>query len=479
MLDLGYVVENGTFYLLTAQTGKRTSLANLRIVMSMFCEGKMNINDVILNLDYKQIEDIINTDVLTNTDELDKLTGGLAASKGVGVGLVCFSYDEATRLIDEEKEFIYCRLEVFPEDIEIIGSSYCQGVMTARGGMTSHAAVVCRGLGLACVSDFGDYEKIKVVLESNKNYVTIDGNNGVIYGGTGKLKKRRVDMTEINLLYQLLKICIKCNAVISTTSLLVWRLWDVVVLGRIHGGTNKTKRMVDKETNQYISFKQPTKEKIDEIERDFYSIKNGSFIVEDLIDFLISQLSTQVSLGEHYSYVSPLLDPMKCLYSKKTEDQNLYEFEGFQITGIKFFKINQFLEYLIDIESIRIYFKTKYYCDNEADDHSRLFPLNYLDFTNPKGESLIINTYDANEFAIYINNVLITANNLPMVYHLIRRRVYHWSWYNDNNISRNEILNYLSLGSYQTNTKLYYLCKEMHLIDGNELTSVGLSLLGR
>ena len=482
MLDIEFVVENNDFYLITARKGKRTSLANLKIVMSMFCEGIMSVDDVVLNLPYKQIEDLLDTDILTNEDELEKLATGLPASKGVGTGRVCFSYDEAIILIDERQNFIYCRYEVSPEDVDIMSSYFCQGVMTARGGMTSHAAVVCRGIGITCVSGFGDYEKIKCTLKAYDNLVTIDGNNGSIYGGIGSIEKSPIAVTEINLLYQLLKIIIKCNAVSPTTSSLVWRLWDVVVLDRRYGGINNTKRLVDKKSTEYISFCQPSQDELDKIYSNLYSCENMVILVEDFIGFLISQLSAQVSLGSHYTYMRPLLNPMDNMEFTKADNKCRHDSAGCQLTGVEFFNINHLVDYLIDIESIKIYFNTEFFnYDDDTEASKEYLPLNYLDFTNPKGESLIINTYNAKSISVYINDALIPSENLAMVYHLIRRRTYHWSWHKENNVTKKEIIHYLSSKAYFKNThsKMYYLCKEMNLIEGINLTSTGESLLGR
>ena len=107
--------------------------------------------------------------------------------------------------------------------------------------------------------------------------------------------------------------------------------------------------------------------------------------------------------------------------------------------------------------------------------------MNYLDFTNPNGEGLIINTYNAKNVAVYINDVLIPTDKLMYIYHLLRRRKYYWSWYDENNISKNEIMDYLRTNSFykEDDSKLYFLCEEMNLIYKGELTLAGKSLTGR
>lgn len=482
MVEIEFTVENKKLYLLSSRVGKRNDLANLKIVISMFCEGKMDIEDVINKLRYQQLESILHTGLLVNASELKRLGSGLAASGGVGSATVCFSKDEAINQIAAREKFIYCRFEVSPEDIEVMCSKYCQGVMTSRGGMTSHAAVICRGMRLPCVVGFGDYnEMLSLLLAYGKN-ATIDGNNGEIYAGIGIISENNSDLPEINILYKLLQLIIKNNITIPKTAPLVWRLWDVIVLGKRYRGSNNTKRLVVNVSSEYRSFIQPSQEEIEIIYQDLRSVENGEIIIEDFIGFLVSQLSAQVQLGKHYLYMRPLLDPIKTMCVSKTECKRRGDSAGIQLTGLEFFHINQSVDFLIDIHSIKFFFTTEFYNVKEASEISDEYsPLNYLDYTNPYGESLIINTYNAKKISVYINDVLIPEGDLAMVYHLIRRRAYHWTWYKDNNVLRKEIIDYLSSNAFveDTHTKMYYLCEEMHLIKDSFLTPSGISLLGR
>ena len=119
-----------------------------------------------------------------------------------------------------------------------------------------------------------------------------------------------------------------------------------------------------------------------------------------------------------------------------------------------------------------------FFYNNEKETYSSL---NYLDFTNINGESLIINTYNAKRVALYINDVLIPQDKLMQIYHLIRRRRYHWLWYEENNISKYELLDYLRKKSFykESNSKLYVLCEEMNLLYRGRLALAGKSLVGR
>lgn len=481
MMDIEFTVENGKLYILSACIGRRTILANLKIVIGMFCEGKISVEDVITKLPYKQVEDLLNVENLVNTDGLELIAQGLPASGGVRAATVCFSLNEAESLIDRKEKFILCQTECSPETVDIIMSQYCQAVITARGGMTSHAAVVCRGIHMPCVSGFGDLYEIKEQIHKFNYEITVDGNNGNIYAGLGTIEKSNKNIEELQILNELLSIVVKCNIITVETIPLIWRLWDVVILHKHFRGRDNTKQIVEKKDFRYRSFKQPAKDEMENINSKLQHIKNGNLVVEDLIGFLFSELSAQVPLGSHYLYMRPLLNPMESIKYNKEEVKIDYEkIAGVQLTGVEFFHINRYVDFLLDVYSIKIFFSTEFFKDDMENRKTDMYkPLNYLDYTNPNGESLIINTYNATKIAIYINDVLISEDRLMYIYHLIRRRKYHWLWYKENNISKKEIIDYLKSNAFyeDDNSKIYYLCEEMHLVKEKEITKSGISLI--
>lgn len=484
MMDIDFTVENGKFYILSTRVARRTALANLKIVMGMFCEGKMNVEDVIKKISYKQIEDFLDIENLINAHKLELIGRGLPASGGIGGARVCFSINEAECLIDKKEKFIFCQIELSPETVGIINSKYCKAVITARGGMTSHAAVVCRGMHLPCVSGFGDFCEMKELAHKYNNQITVDGNNGKIYGGIGKIEKNNANINEIKMLYDLLLMVIKYNIITAETAPLAWRLWDVIVLNKRFRGYDNTKQLVDKKGYSYRSFKQPSENQIYDIYSKLQFVENCNLLVEDLIGFFIDELSSQVTMGNHYLYMHPLVNPMDTIIHKKdSANINYLESAGVQLTGIEFFNINRFVDFLLDIYSIKIFYCTDFFRIDTGDAEGiydiKYAPLNYLDYTNPNGEGLIINTYNAKKVMVYINDALIPVDKLMLVYHLLRRRKYHYSWYKENNISKKEIVDYLKTNAFfeDNNSKIYHLCKEMQLIKEHKLTLVGISLL--
>lgn len=483
MMDVEFTVENGKLYILSARIGKRSKLANLKIVMSMFCEGKMSVEDVIKKIPYQQIEDLLDEEKLVNADELEFLGKGLPVSGGVGTATICFSIDEAEYLIRKKEQFIFCQMELLTETIELVSSKYCRGVITARGGMTSHAAVVCRGINKPCVAGFGDFNKMGDAIHASGNSVTIDGNNGNVYAGLGKIEKNTSSVEEIKLLYELLLVVIKNNIITTETVPLIWRLWDVIVLHKRYRGNDNTKQIVNKKDYEYISFEPPLRNEMEKIFSKLQCVNNANLMIEDFLGFLFSQLSAQVPIGSHYLYMRPLLNPMGTIkYNKVHKKVNCGDSVGIQLTGVEFFNVNRYVDFLLDIYSVKIYFCTEFFDNDEVKSNNMsYYPLNYLDFTNPNGEGLIINTYNAKNVAVYINDVLIPTDKLMYIYHLLRRRKYYWSWYDENNISKNEIMDYLRTNSFykEDDSKLYFLCEEMNLIYKGELTLAGKSLTGR
>jgi phosphohistidine swiveling domain-containing protein len=476
MADVEFTVENGKFWLLHMRKGRCVPLTKLKVAISMFCDEIISADEVIEELSYKDIESVLTRGTLINTEKLALIASGVPASAGVASATIAFSCEEAETFIARQEEFILCRSEVQPSDIPVIKTGYCLGVIATHGGAASHAALVCRYHGLPCVSGFGDIKQITRGLQSC-NQITIDGHFGKIYAGTGKIKEDNYKLPEVKMLCELLKLKIKYNAVNSRIAPLVWRLWDVIVLKRRYGGFNNMKRHVSKNSIGYKSFTQPSRGTIADIRTRLVAVENGNLIVEDLIDFLRSHLSAQVQIGKHYLYVRPLLDPME---NMDANDAGHYsEPAGSQLTGLEFFNINQYIDFLIDIRSIKIYFSTEFDYYENADD--KLFPLNYLDYTNPGGESVIINTYNATGVSVYLNDVLVPVNDLAMVYHVLRRRAYHWRWHKENRVTKNEIVQYLESQAYLNDwhSKLFYLCEEMNLIEDMNPTQTGLSLIGR
>lgn len=189
MQDMEFTIEQGKLYFLQTRNGKRTAQAALRIAVEMVEEGLITKEEAILKVEPKQLDQLLHP--MFDQSELKaakEIAKGLPASPGAACGKVYFTADEAKNRRQQGERVILVRTETSPEDIE--GMVAAEGILTARGGMTSHAAVVARGMGKCCVAGCGEIkineeEKYFTVgdLKINEGeYISIDGSTGKVYG---------------------------------------------------------------------------------------------------------------------------------------------------------------------------------------------------------------------------------------------------------------------------------------------------------
>lgn len=189
MQDMEFTIENGTLFMLQTRNGKRTAAAALKVAVDLVDEGMLTEKQAVLRVEPKQLDALLHPQfdpaALKRTAVLGR---GLAASPGAACGKVVFTAEDAKAWHDRGEQVILVRLETSPEDIE--GMQVAQGILTVRGGMTSHAAVVARGMGTCCVSGCGeiavDYGKKQFTLAGRTFHegeeISIDGSTGNIYG---------------------------------------------------------------------------------------------------------------------------------------------------------------------------------------------------------------------------------------------------------------------------------------------------------
>ena len=189
MQDVEFTIEDKTLYMLQTRSGKRTAAAALKIACALVDEGMIDEKRAVLMVDPKQLDALLHPQFDEKALKAAKPIGrGLAASPGAASGRAVFTADDATAWAKNGEKVILVRLETSPEDIEGMHSS--EGILTVRGGMTSHAAVVARGMGTCCVSGCGDIkmdEENKCFTLGGKTYkegdwISIDGSTGNIYG---------------------------------------------------------------------------------------------------------------------------------------------------------------------------------------------------------------------------------------------------------------------------------------------------------
>lgn len=188
MQDIEFTIENGKLYLLQTRNGKRTAQAAVKIAVDLVHEGVITKEEALLQVPAGQLETLLHRRIDPNA-KIDVVAKGLPASPGAASGSVVFDPDEAEALGNEGKKVILVRTETTPDDIH--GIVVAQGVLTSRGGMTSHAAVVARGMGKPCVSGCEaikiDYEKeefqVGNIVVKKGDVISIDGSTGAVIIG--------------------------------------------------------------------------------------------------------------------------------------------------------------------------------------------------------------------------------------------------------------------------------------------------------
>jgi len=191
MQDMEFTIENGELYMLQTRNGKRTAAAAIKIACDLIDEGMITEQEALMQIDAKSLDMLLHPQfdvkALKAADKTNVIGKGIAASPGAAAGTVVFTAEDAVVEGKKGNKVVLVRLETSPEDIE--GMKYSQGILTVRGGQTSHAAVVARGMGTCCVSGCGDIkmdEENKCFTLAGKTFhegdvLSLDGSTGNIY----------------------------------------------------------------------------------------------------------------------------------------------------------------------------------------------------------------------------------------------------------------------------------------------------------
>ena len=190
MQDMEFTIENGELFMLQTRNGKRTAAAAVKIATDLVKEGLIDETVAVMRVEPSMLDQLLHP-VFNKKAEAaaKKLTVGLPASPGAATGMIVFNADDAEKWAKDKKKVILCRIETSPEDIT--GMHVSQGILTTRGGMTSHAAVVARGMGTCCVAGCGevtiDYKAKKMFIGNvtlkEGDWISLNGSIGSVYSG--------------------------------------------------------------------------------------------------------------------------------------------------------------------------------------------------------------------------------------------------------------------------------------------------------
>lgn len=190
MQDLEFTIQNGKLWILQTRSGKRTAAAMVKIAIDMMREGYIDEKTVLERCDAEKLDELLHPVFDTKAlAEAQSITNGLPASPGAATGQIVFHADDAEEWAAEGKKVILCRIETSPEDLR--GMAVAQGIFTTRGGMTSHAAVVARGMGKCCVSaannTYINYKErtmtVKGKVYKEGDWISLNGTSGNVYEG--------------------------------------------------------------------------------------------------------------------------------------------------------------------------------------------------------------------------------------------------------------------------------------------------------
>ncbi len=191
MQDMEFTIEHGKLYMLQTRSGKRTALAAINIAVDLVKEGLCTEEEALLKVEPKQLDDLLHpTFDKAALKKAKPIASGLPASPGAACGKICFTAEEAKERAKKGEKVVLVRIETSPEDIE--GMQAAEGILTARGGLTSHAAVVARGMGACCVCGCGAVEideangicSIAGKKYTTQDVISLDGSTGNVYEGS-------------------------------------------------------------------------------------------------------------------------------------------------------------------------------------------------------------------------------------------------------------------------------------------------------
>jgi phosphohistidine swiveling domain-containing protein len=466
-VDIEFTIQDGKLWILNARPAKRTSVANLKITNDLFFEKVIDENEAISRLRLRDIDEVL-MPTISNEKDLKIIGKGLPASSGASTGRIYFSSEDL--ILQKGTSCILCRVEVSPEDLNAIFIS--KGIITSRGGMTSHAAVSARGMGKPCISSIGgliintreNQTEINGYTLNKGDWITINGSNGNLYLGKGNVFVP--NWRSNKYLYAFSRIIEKAICTNILDNNLIGKAWIIrdYFFHNIPIGIGEThKKSVN--NDKYVSFVQPNKNEVASIYRNIRKLnredENIKLIIQGIRNSLLRQLPNKVGIGNHYKYYRPLLDPMSFVNRESTANDIKT-----QLIGEEFFNISKYIPNLIDIFKIKIYFEIETDSENG---------LSFLDFTNPKGESLVIKDNNIVSAYIEINEQKIKTDELPSLYNTFRKREYFWTWYSENLTTHKEMVDFINKSKVNRvkNFRLNTYAHELELLENDSYTKSG------
>ena len=459
--DLEFTVQDGRVFLIQVRTGKRTGIAAVRFAIQLMLEGKIGPIDVLTRISPRNVAEIVSP-TIENPQDLRMVGSGLPSCSGIATGKIAFTSKEVFAFTECKVPTIFVKREVSPEDLGAIIASH--GVLTTRGGVSSHAALACRQLGKPCVTGFSNPDVFQAFRSGE--FGTINGTSGEVYFGRARFQNVSwKDVPEVIALAEIVDAATRSGSIPADSIGSTWRLHDFFRHGTPLVATSTKKRAV--KARSYTSFIQP---KFDIIERTRKSLlrlqaserEDINNLFFSLLSFLFRVCANALGIGCHHLYFRPLVDPERTVCDDP-------EYGKTQVVALEFTGINRHIPFLLDVGILTLVFEHA-----EPEEW-------FLDFTNPSGESLVGSFSKVIAYKLKVNDVTIPHADLPGFFHALRRRELNWKYFAGNRTSAPEIKN--AFANWLRDRKFrspHLVCAfELELFRGGEPTVSGLSLLDR
>ena len=491
MQDYEFTIERGKVWLLQTRTAKRSGFAGLRLVLDFLDEGLISEKQSILRISPSWISERFAPKLPRNLREAP-LAVGLPASPGVAIGVVALSPESVDNFTTAGKPVVFVCHEATPDYFQAMSQS--EGVVSLRGGMTSHAAVVCRGMTKPCVAGIGgfDIDFDNALLKDLKgevsegDLITVDGHSGRIYRGAVELMKPSPD-EDVRRIGSLLWRADARDYLEDGLGLL-WELRDIIRdqgLQRTSLSNPTAYRPLREQTSlvsqSYVSFVQPPPSEVGDIFRALHWDNSGDtkIIGWSILYELQRQLQNEIGIGNHPLAIRPLNDPELTFFDRDSlsllapvASSTEYGNRVYQLVGLEFFGINRFLRHALPWGCLQWWGAVQ--IDSSLGDAWQ------LDRINPTGESLVARSHELAGQLIILDNRRLTVDETRRWYQLLRERELGWSWYQDNNLSSREVVECLQgmkIGM-PVNEPTMIKLRGIGLLSAEmELTSQGLSVI--
>lgn len=412
---IDFSIQEGKLYILGCNPAKPIGVANVIIYVDLLKESIISPNEMIKRISFENIVSYLMLS-LTTSNKMTIFSSGQAASTGVCTGVLVRCKEDLKTI---SNKYILVKNEFYPNDIDLLKNS--EGIVTQRGSITSHAADAARKYGKPCIMGCGDLVLSDNYISNSEGdkinvgrFITIDGTSGIIYKGKWNIQGLNWKLDPyMRIIFTSLRLAIRTSTLPHNHIGECWRIWDYFIHHIMSNCGLKNKQPVHTPL-QYTSFVQPDNNTISEIWTSLMTINNSDIreythCIQGLRRTICRLMSNKTGIGNHYKYYRPFFDPQLCIQSDNSH--NCYR----QLVGEEFYNISKSLPFLSEIDRITIFF------ENSSPYKSNLC---FLDFTNPRGESIVDPITEISKFKIIVNGALVTYKDLPLFYHSIRKKEY-------------------------------------------------------